>query len=64
MADEKMKLKDGRGRDVWFAPAEVQAVKSIPTKYGDRLLLVLRDSGSEIWLDDTPEARDMLELAA
>lgn len=61
--NEKMKqLTDGKGRPVWFYPSEVQAVKAIPTRFGDRLLLHLRGGDAEVWIEDTPDNRTTLKL--
>lgn len=61
--NKKLPFEDGRSRTVWLDPAEVQTVRAINTKYGDRLLCGMRDSGVELWLADTPEAREKLRVA-
>lgn len=61
--NRKLPFEDGRSRPVWLDPNEAQTVRAINTKYGNRLLIGMRDSGVELWLDDTPEAREKLGVA-
>lgn len=61
--NRKLPFEDGRSRTVWLDPSEAQTVRAINTKYGDRLLIGMRDSGVELWLADTPEAREKLGVS-
>jgi hypothetical protein len=50
----------------WLHPNDADSVQAISTRYGPRLVLSMRDSGKEVWLVDTDDARRKLglELAA
>lgn len=48
----------------WINPDDVDSVQAIATRYGPRLVCHMRDSGAEVWIVDTEEARRKLELEA
>lgn len=58
----KTRFEGSKGAECWLAPDDVETVTAIDTRYGPRLLCVMKDSGRSVWLADTPTARESLKL--
>lgn len=63
MADANLvAFEDGRSREVWLDPSEVQTARAMKTRYGNRILVTMKGGGTDLWLDDSPESRGQLGL--
>lgn len=49
---------------VWVDVDEVAAVEEVSTRFGERLVLTLREHGRQIWVNDTASNRVALGLVS
>jgi hypothetical protein len=57
---EMVEFTGSFGDQIWFRPADVLSVQTKRTRYGNRLLLNLRDGSREVWLLDNANNRSGL----
>lgn len=60
----KTRFEGSKGAECWLSPDDVETVTAIDTRYGPRLLCIMKGSGRNVWLTDSPVAREALKLAA
>jgi hypothetical protein len=60
---DQLSLEGDREKVVWIRDAsQIEAIVARPTRFGDRLLITMRGSHREYWVNDTPFNRSKLCL--